>query len=200
VGGPGVRIRLPPAQSRPRTAFLAPTHVDLRRWFAAVFVGLALVGCVQVSTGPALSRRRGGRGRPEARQVVRPVGGPTRNVMNNAGACETRPTKFAGTSATLRLGSKTGCSTSFGKFGSRLGAHAPAAGGTGAKRLLPRCSSISGNARCVSPASLPCAALPLCGRGLPIETTAGAGEYACRTRQARPRWLFRGLPLLPRCD
>jgi len=26
--------------------------MNLRRWFAAMFVGLALVGCVQVAAGP----------------------------------------------------------------------------------------------------------------------------------------------------
>jgi len=64
--------------------------------------------------------------------VVHPVGARTSNATNNAGACKAKHMKSASTSTTLRPGSKRGCSTSFGKFGSRLEAPAQAAGGTGA--------------------------------------------------------------------
>ena len=68
-----------------------------------------------------------------ARQVIRPAGARTKDATNIVGACRARHTKFAGISATLRLGSKRGCNTSLGKFGSKLEAHAPAAG-TGANQ------------------------------------------------------------------
>jgi hypothetical protein len=79
---------------------------------------------------------QGGRDRPESRQVVRPVGARSRNAMNFAGAFAAKHMKSASTCTMPHPGSKRGCSTSFGKFGSRLEARAQAAGGTGANDAL----------------------------------------------------------------
>ena len=70
--------------------------------------------------------------------VYLPVGAQTSNATNNAGACEAKHMKSASTSTTLRLGNKRGCSTNFGKFGSKPEAYAQTAGGTGTKDAFDR--------------------------------------------------------------